>query len=96
MLFRSILKTTLFFFKGKAIWLQVMIIRLSALYSFVRLEDEPEVAPDRRLSVLATSFQSVTSESYDTRVLRTTHKCSFVSRSTLIFQFGSTLTTSWK
>jgi SPX domain protein involved in polyphosphate accumulation len=45
------------------------------LYSFVRHEAEPEQAPDRRLSLLASSVQSVTSDSYDNRVLRTTYKC---------------------
>jgi hypothetical protein len=59
----------------------VLTIRLSVLYSFARREDQPEPAPDRRLSVLASSFQSVVSESYDTRVLRTTYKCKFRSGS---------------
>ena len=54
--------------------------RLSILYSFIRQEDELHLAPpDRRLSVLGTSVQSVVSESYDTRVLRTTYKCIDVS-----------------
>jgi len=49
--------------------------RISVLYSYLRQEDEHETAADRRLSLLATSIQSVVSDSFDTRVLRTTYKC---------------------
>jgi len=48
-------------------------------------QEETEQAPDRRLSALATSVQSVTSDNLDNRVLRTTYKCISCRRSILAY-----------
>jgi hypothetical protein len=73
--FLSTVRITPLFFRGVSHADFIDIQRLSALYSVVRQEAAPGQAPDKRLDVLATSVQSVTSDNYDNRVLRTTYKC---------------------
>ena len=75
-LFLSIVKTIRSSFSGTTTKRNIRTNnRLSVLYSFIRQEDQPETATDRKLSLLATSVQSVVSDSFETRVLRTTYKC---------------------